>query len=195
MNQHDDVDGLRERIGKLEQQLESLQAEVQTATNRDIPLLKGTVRSMLNRGVETVDEFPAAGRAFGQRVAERGERLEQLEARLEVLTQHTDASTKAEKITAVLAFAQNKADKSGKVAVTPAEIRGYTGVSRCYAYDLVDAVAGDVAGVQMRESKQVQTGNGTKRKQKALLVDCEQVHELGEAVNSFTTGGESIDES
>jgi len=46
MNDHDDVDALRERIGELEQQLEALQAELQTATNRDIPLIKGTVRSM-----------------------------------------------------------------------------------------------------------------------------------------------------
>jgi len=87
----------------------------------------------------------------------------------------------------VLAFAQNKAGESGKVAVTPAEIRGCTGVSRRYAYDLVDAVAADVAGVQVRESKRVRTGNGTERKQKALLVDCERVHELDDAVNSFTT--------
>lgn len=44
----------------------------------------------------------------------------------------TDALTKAEKITAVLVFAQNKAGDDGKVAVTPAEIRGCTGVSRRY---------------------------------------------------------------
>ena len=187
MDQPDGVDGLGKRIGELERQLDELQTELQTATNRDIPLLKGTVRAMLNEDVETVDELPAAGRTFSQRVAERGERLEELEARLEVLTQHTDASTKAEKIMAILAFAQNKADERGKVAVTPAEIRGCTGVSRRYAYDLVEEVATNVDGVQVRESKQIQTGNGTERKQKALLVDCEAVHRLEEAVNSFTT--------
>lgn len=187
INQHEDIEELRERIGELEDQLETIQAELQTAANRDIPLLKGTVRGMLQGEIKTIDEFPEAGRAFGQRVAERGERLDQLEAQLEMLTQHTDPSTKAEKINTVLAFAQNKADEGGKVTVTPAEVRGCTGVSRRYAYDLVEAVAADVPGVQIREAKQVQTANGTKRKQKALLIDCEDVHELDEAVNSFTT--------
>lgn len=194
MDQQADVDALCERIETLERQLEDLQTELQTATNRDIPLLKGTVRSLLDGEIETIDELPAAGRAFGQRFADRDDRLEQLEARLEVLTQQADASTKAEKITAVLAFAQNKVSGSGKVAVTPAEIRGCTGVSRRYAYDLVDAIAADVDGVRLRESTQIQTGNGTKHKQKTLLVDCEEVHGLDEAVNSFTTGGESEDE-
>mgnify|MGYP000610221254 CR=1 FL=1 len=187
MDQQDEVDGLRERVGELEHQLEAVQAELQVAANRDVPLLKGTVRGMLHEEIETTDELPPAGRAFGQRIAERRERLEQLEARLEMLTHHTNTSTKAEKITAVLTFAQNKANGSGKVAVTPAEIRGCTGVSRRYAYDLVDAIADDVPGVQVRESTQVKTTKGTKRKQKALLVDCEEVHGLDEAVNSFTT--------
>ncbi|WP_435065530.1 hypothetical protein [Halobaculum sp. EA56] len=142
---------------------------------------------MVNGDVETVDELPAAGRTFSQRVAERGERLEELEARLEVLAQHTDASTKAEKITAILMFAQNKANERGKVAVTPAEIRGCTGVSRRYAYDLVEAVAAGVDGVQVRESKQVRTGNGSEHKQKTLLIDCEGVRELNDAVDSYTT--------
>lgn len=189
--QVDDEADLHDRVSVLEQRLEVLHTELATAANRDIPLLKGTVRSILRRDIESIDEFPAAGRAFGQRVADHSDRLDQLEARLEILTQHTDASTKAEKITAVLAFAQNKANGSDKVAVTPAEIRGCTGVSRRYAYDLVETVATDVEGVQVRESQQVQTGNGTKRKQKALLVDCAQVHRLDEAVNSFTTGGGS----
>lgn len=93
---------------------------------------------------------------------------------------------KAEKITAVLVFAQNKVDQGGKIAVTSAEIRGCTGVSRRYAYDLVGAITADVLGVKVRESKQVQTAKGTKRKQKALLVDCEPVHRLDEGVKSFT---------
>jgi hypothetical protein len=136
---------------------------------------------------ESVAEFPAAGHTLGQQITEYEQRLDQLEARLDVLDQHTDASTKAEKIASILAFAQNKAESGGKVAVTPAEIRGCTGVSRRYAYDLVDAIAGDVEGVQIREGHQVQTGSGIERKSKALLVDCERVHELNEAVNQFTT--------
>ncbi|MFA1610782.1 hypothetical protein [Halobellus rubicundus] len=178
---------IEERLTVVEQRLEALQREVQTATNRDIPLLKGTNRAIMAAEIETIDELPAAGRAFGQQLVERGERLSNVEAHIEVLNQSADPSTKAEKVATVLAFAANKAGDDGKVAVTPAEIRGCTGVSRRYAYDLVEAIAADVAGVQLRESQQVTTWNGTKHKQKALLVDCEQVHGLEEAVNSFTT--------
>jgi hypothetical protein len=73
--------------------------------------------------------------------------------------------------------------------VTPAEIRGGTGVSRRYAYDLVDTLAVDVDGIAVRESQQVKTGSETEREQKALLVDCEQVHDVSEAVKEFTTRG------
>jgi hypothetical protein len=162
---------------------------MQTGATRDIPLLKGTVRAIISAEIDSLEELPAAGRAFGRRVVDREERLSQVEARLDVLGRHSDASTKADKIAAVLAFAQNKAG-GGKVAVTPAEIRGCTGVSRRYAYDLVDAIAEEVAGVRIREGGTVQTASGTERKPKALLVDCERVHDQREAVKQFTTGGE-----
>lgn len=166
MSSSDEVDPttLRERVKTLESRVETVESRLETATNRDIPLLKGTFRSIVDADIETIEEFPAAGRAFGQQYAERGDRLANVEARLEVLGTHTDASTKAEKFAAILSFAQNKADDNGKVAVTPAEIRGCTGVSRRYAYDLVDSIASEVDGVALQESQQVQTGSGTERK-------------------------------
>jgi hypothetical protein len=103
----------------------------------------------------------------------------------------TDATSKEEKYAAVLAFAANKDTSTGKVAVTPAEVRGCTGVSRRYAYDLTEAMGTDIDGVQVREARQVQTGSGVEQKRKALLVDCERVHATGGDVNQFTTGGES----
>jgi hypothetical protein len=39
----------------------------------------------------------------------------------------------------------------------------------------------------VREAKQVQTSSGTERKGKALLVDCEAVHDVSSAVKEFTT--------
>jgi tetrahydromethanopterin S-methyltransferase subunit G len=141
-----DATALRERVAALEQRVDTVESALETAINRDIPLLKGTVRSIVDADIETIEELPPAGRAFGQRYVERGDRLAEVEARLEVLHSHTDGSTKAEKFAAVLSFAQNKADKGGKVAVTPAEIRGCTGVSRRYAYDLVEALATEVDG-------------------------------------------------
>jgi hypothetical protein len=187
-------DEIAERLAVIEQRLDAIQQELEIATNRDIPLLKGTIRGIVATEIDTIDELPAAGRTFGEQLVARGERVSEIEGRLEMLKQSRDPSTKAEKVATVLAFAANKADSDGKVAVTPFEIRGCTGVSRRYAYDLVETIAADVEGVQVRESKQVSTANGTKHKQKALLVDCEQVHGLADGVNSFTTGEGDTDE-
>ncbi len=128
-----------ERLRELEARLDALAGDLEAATNRDIPLLKGTIRSMMDAEIDSAEELPDAGKVFGQRARERAERLDQLEARLELRAAHTDQSTKAEKIATVLRFARNKANGDGKVAVTPAEIRGCTGVSRRYAYDLSHA--------------------------------------------------------
>lgn len=151
---------LEDRLTALEQQLDTIQRDVAAATNRDIPLLKGTVRALLHGEVETIDELPAAGRAFGRAVVARGERLSQLEAQVDVIQQSTDPSTKAEKVATVLAFAANKAAADGKVAVTPAEIRGCTGVSRRYAYDLVETIAADAPRCVHRHSTASTTASG-----------------------------------
>lgn len=45
-----------------------------------------------------------------------------------------------------------------KVAVTVSEIKGCVGVSRWYAYDLIDAMTSEINGVRLREARQVETG-------------------------------------
>ena len=62
-------------------------------------------------------------------------------------------------------------------------------MSRRYAYKLIETMAGCIDGVSMREAHEVQTGSGTARKGKALLVDCDVVHSGDERVNQFTTAG------
>lgn len=47
-------------------------------------------------------------------------------------------------------------------------------------------MAGCIGGVSMREAHE-ETGSGTARKGKALLVDCDVVHSGNERVNQFTT--------
>jgi len=100
-----------------------------------------------------------------------------------------EATSKEEKFAAILAFAANKRNGSPKVALSPQEVKGCTGVSRRYAYELIDEMAAVVEGVEVREATQVKTGSGTERKGKALLVDCEAVHHDDGGVNQFTTGG------
>jgi len=98
-----------------------------------------------------------------------------------------------EKLAAVLAFAMNKRNGRSKVAVSPQEVRGCAGVSRRYAYELIDVMGEEVTGVTVRDPHRVETGSGTKQKGKALLVDCEAVHNSGEGVNQVTTGGDRND--
>jgi|AntDeeMetageno50_2_1112565.scaffolds.fasta_scaffold08019_2 hypothetical protein len=189
MTDDTDESGIEERLAAVEAAVRDLEETVATASNRDIPLLKGTMRSLVG-GIETIDDLPDAGRAFQQRCADREKRLRAVETRLETLGDAGAArSTKAEKYVSVLAFAANKRTGSAKVALSPAEIRGCTGVSRRYAYDLLESMAADIDGARVRDATRVDTGSGVKRKGKALLVDCAHVHVDGEGVNQFTTGG------
>lgn len=71
----------------------------------------------------------------------------------------------------MLSFVANKHSSNGKVAVSHTEIRGCTGVSRRYAYDLIESTGEDVEGVRVRD-EQVPTGSGGESKRKALFVDC-----------------------
>lgn len=183
---------LEARLEEVEATLADLRADLMTATNRDIPLVKGTVRSILATDIQTIEELPDAGRSFRAEMDDLAARLETLEERVAALGDvGTEPSTKEEKYAAVLAFAANKHSTNGKVAVSPTEIKGCTGVSRRYAYDLMDAMGTDVTGVKVREPEHVTTGADATSKQKALLVNCERVHADAGAVNQFTTGGET----
>jgi hypothetical protein len=187
-----EVDRLDERLEAVEWALEDLRLDLKTVTNRDVPLLTGTIRALLGADIDTLDDLPAAGRAFQDHHDELEARLQALEDRMEMLGDVSAAkSTKAEKFAAVLAFAANKRSGADKVAVLPGEIKGCTGVSRRYAYDLLEMMADEIDGVQVREEQRVTTGNGVKHKAKALLIDCSQVREESDAVNQFTTGGAS----
>jgi hypothetical protein len=169
---------------------DALRGEVSRIADRDLPLLTGAIRAMTGSEIESVEELPGAGREFRERLEEFEERLDKVERRLDRLGDvGQEPTSKEEKFAAILAFAENKHNGSAKVALSPQEVRGYTGVSRRYAYDLIDEMADVVAGVEVREATDVKTGSGTEHKGKALLVDCEAVHHNGGGVNEFTTGG------
>jgi hypothetical protein len=179
-----------ERVAALESTVAALEERLDTAANRDIPLLKGTVRALVDAGIDDISELPDAGRAFQREVATHTERLDTVEQQLDA---HGDVgsskTTKEQKLAAIVTFAGNKrGTQSTTVAVIADGIRGCVGVSRRYAYDLIDVAAERLDGARVREATEVQTGSGVEHKKKALLVDCEQVHTGADAVNSFTTG-------
>jgi hypothetical protein len=187
---------LRERVAALEASVAEVRASLDQAVDRDIPLLKGTVRAAIDAEIDDIEDLPDAGHAFAERLADSEGRLAAVERRLAAFGDvDTTADTKAEKMAAVLAFALNKHNDRSKVAVSPHEVRGCAGVSRRYAYELINAMGDEVAGVTVREPQRVETGTGTKQKGKALLVNCEAVHSDPEGVNQFTTGGGRTDRS
>lgn len=183
-------DSLEARVTALEETVADLSERVDTATNRDVPLLKGTVRAVLDAEIDDIGELPDAGRAFNRQVATYEERLAAVEQQVEALGDvQAEKTTKEQKLAAIITFAGNKrGGPSETVTVTADEIQGCVGVSRRYAYDLIDEAATVLDTVQVREATDVQTSTGVEHKKKALLVDCEAAQTDGEGVNQFTTG-------
>ncbi|KAB7514659.1 hypothetical protein DM867_05955 [Halosegnis rubeus] len=183
-----DEDALRERVSELEATVDALAQRLDTAMNRDIPLLKGTVRAIVDADIDEIGELPDAGRSFHRTVVTQTERLATVEEQVAAFGDVDAAkTTKAQKLAAICAFAQNKHNsQSSTVAVTAAEIRGCVGVSRRYAYELIDDAAAELAGARVRNAASGESSGASKKK--ALLVDCEQVHVEGGGVNQFTTG-------
>lgn len=180
---------LAERVATLEATVAELCERLDAATNRDVPLLKGTVRAVVGAEIDAIGELPDAGRAFNQQVATYDERLTAIEQQVDALGDvGAEKTTKEQKLAAIITFAGNKrGGPSETVAVTADEIQGCVGVSRRYAYELIDEAAAVRDGMRVREATDVQTGSGVEHKKKALLVDCEQGHTDTVGVNQFTT--------
>ena len=183
-----DEEALRERVGELEATVATLEERLGTAMNRDIPLLKGTVRAIVDADIDEIGELPDAGRSFHREVATQAERLATVEEQVAAFGDVDAAkTTKAQKLAAICTFAQNKHNsQSSTVAVTAAEIRGCVGVSRRYAYELIDDAAAEIEGARVRNATSGESNGASKKK--ALLVDCERVHVETGDVNRFTTG-------
>ena len=128
----DDERTLRERVAALEATMAELETQLDSVVDRDVPLLKGTVRAVVDAEIDDLGELPDAGRAFHRQVATHGERLDAVERQLAALGDvGTAKTTKEQKLAAICTFALNKrGGQSSTVAVTAAEIQGCVGVSR-----------------------------------------------------------------
>lgn len=60
----DSADELRRRVAVLEDEVETVREEVAAVTRKDLPLLKATLRMMIDVDIEAIDELPTAGRSF-----------------------------------------------------------------------------------------------------------------------------------
>lgn len=143
---------------------------------------------------EGVMELPDAGREmrdeFDDLASAVGSHGEQLDAVTDVSEKKTD---KEQKVASIAAFASQKAgNPNATVLVKASELRGCTGVSRRYAYDLIDDIGGgdEFGWASVREAKTVKTGSGQEQKPKGLLVDCDKIRTSSQddgVVNKFTT--------
>lgn len=161
-------ESIDERVAALEAIVANLQERLDTVANRDIPLLKGTIQVVVDAEIDDIGDLPDAGRAFHREMATYAERLNAAEGQLTALGDiGTAKTTKEEKLAAICTFARNKrGGPSATVAVTVNEIQGRAGVSRRYAYELIDEAAAELAGARVREATDVWTGFGVEQKKK-----------------------------
>lgn len=64
----------------------------------------------------------------------------------------TTKTTKEQKLAAIRRFVQNKGGQQSTVAVIDSDIQGCVGVSRRYAYDLIEEAAAELEGARVREA-------------------------------------------
>jgi len=132
------------------------------------------------------------------------DRVEELEAENERLRSRVDsANSKDEKVAAIVEHALNLRDPTDRaVKLTAESIKGATGVSRRYAYDLMDpeddnSLVNQYDWVLTRQ-EMAQYGSlelDLSGQQKCIGIDFEGVHSAGCPVNKFTTAREGKDPS
>lgn len=160
----------------------------------------GSLKSSLGGLESRVDAFSTWLENVDSRVEELEEENDELREKLEALQNRLDvieasSSSKEAKIRDIVEYAENKRSKDqNSVKVTPKEIKGAAGVSRRYAYDLIDDEIGLPAEhhwlISAEQAREQQYGNvemDWDASTRGLVVDCEALHSDSEAVNKFTT--------
>lgn len=180
---------------ELESEVEDLRAEVdkiQEVANRDVAIIKGALTNLL--GVKDIEELPAAGQSLRDRLDDQDESIADVEDQVEALDGviADGGGGKSSKIRDIVQMADNRRSDEGRVLMTVPDIIDATGVSRRYAYDLIEDLPDDREWILAREEmKQYGDLQIDKDEQtKAIGIDFEGVHGRPCPVNKFTTGGE-----
>lgn len=163
----DGVDGVEELEEKLSENLDRMNRELAQARGR-ITELEDENERLRQRVGDLMDRVT---------VLEDRERPEGKDARAAQLVEFADNL-------------RDDGDDGAKLDVQ--DIRGATGVSRRYAYDLVDELPEEFAYI--RDRKNVEQfgdaeigGGGTESEPIGIYVDVEEAHRVEEDVNKFTT--------
>lgn len=179
---------------ELEQEVQSLRSEVdklQEVANRDMALVKGALTNMMD--VESLEELPGAGDHFNEQFAEREERLNSVESDVDGIdsTLASGQGGKSSKVRNIVQLANNRRKDESVIVLDVSDIKDATGVSRRYAYDLVEDLPEEYPWLHDRgDLAQYGDLEIDKDKQKtAIAVDFDGVHDKPCPVNKFTTGG------
>ena len=183
---------------ELEEEVAELRERMQTVES-DIAFIKRTLVTLTDADLKDDGHHPLEGLPeSGEQVRISFEDLqeavrhhgEQLAAVSDVSQKNTE---KEGKVASIAAFAMQRANEPEEtVLVDVNEIRGCTGVTRRYAYKLIDDIGEDAEyeWASVRNPKTVQTSSGPKQKAKGLLVDCDTLRKSShqpDRVNSFNT--------
>lgn len=130
---------------------------------------------------------------------ELADRVDELEAENQRLRERLDDSGgKDAKVAAIVEFADNAREGAPAIKLTAKEIAGAAGISKRYAYDLMDGDTGLPAEYdwfltpeEMQQYGGIQIDNSDERR---LGIDFEGVHSAGVPLNKFNTGieGEGV---
>lgn len=182
-----EVHDLRDGLSELEAKFEAMSTRI------------GSVQELIigdrNPVDDSIDERASVFSELddiGSAVESHGDQLRAIE------NVETETTSRDEKILNIAAFAMRKAGgPNAKVFVSPDEVCGCTGVSRRYAYDLIDTIGDDEAieWASVRQPSEVPAGNGSTHKSKGLKVEYEVLRESShhdEVVNQFNTGSPEV---
>lgn len=146
--------------------------------------------SQANRRISNLEDECDALHEENQELRDR---LGEIETQLDAIQDlGREKSTKEEKIAAIVRYAQNTVTgdaTTGRVAVTVKTLRGVAGISRRYAYTLIDELPDEYAWLHNRSTVS-QYGDlelDRDSQDRALIVDLEALHTNDGDVSKFTT--------
>lgn len=150
------------------------------------------IANALDIDADPDDEMVATAQAIAREIRELRDDLRDAKQDLNAIQDlGREKTTKEEKIAALVRYAQNvaKDTKRSRVALTWKDIKGTAGVSRRYAYDLIDDLPEEYAWLHDRAdiSQYGDLEIDKDAQDRALVVDLEALHSDSEAVNKFTT--------
>jgi hypothetical protein len=192
----EDDDSLSERIRELENRaMEPIEgAAYRRLLTGLVELIEPEAESTELNAVEKVDHIVGRFEELENTVQDLQEDVQRLEQRIE------EAGGKEQKVAKIVEYADNRRGNEPVVVLTAKEIKGAAGISRRYAYDLMDHDDGlpteydwilAKEGLKQYGSLEIDKDDDARR----IGIDFEGVHSAGVPLNKFTTqsGGEGVE--